>query len=114
MELTCQTRKCALTFRVLAVTGRACRNIVAGNAFLVAFFARSGEFGWSAAQRPWIEVLKIRGQCRYHRRAQHMRHVEHDGVRSPAHDEGSQLILKIFGLLSGESGHRIRSTKTLA
>ncbi len=61
MELTCETRKCALTFSLWTVTGRAWRNIGAGNAFLVDFFARGREFYRSAAQRLRIEVFKIRG-----------------------------------------------------
>jgi hypothetical protein len=40
--------------------------------------------------------------------------VEHDGVRSPPLNEGSQLILKVFGLLSSQSRHRICSAKTLS
>jgi hypothetical protein len=53
------------------------------------------------------------GQALEHRRAQHMRHIEHHGVGAPALDKRLQLILKVFGLLSRQSRHRIRSTKPL-
>ena len=56
----------------------------------------------------------MRGQGRQHRRAQHMRDVEHDRVRSPALDEGPQLILDILGLLSRQSRHRKISEITLS
>ena len=36
------------------------------------------------------------------------------GVRSPSLNEGSQLILKVFGLLSRQSRHRICSAETLS
>jgi hypothetical protein len=60
---------------------------------------------WSAAERSRIEVPKVLGQSRYHRRAQDTPHVEHDRVRSAALDEGSQLILDVSGLLPGQPWH---------
>src|SRR5215468_265714 len=105
VELTCQTRKCALTFSLWAVTGLAWRNIGARNALLVDFFPRGHAFYWSTTQRLWIEVSKIRSQGRYHRRAQHMRHVEHHRVRSSALDKGPQLVFEVLRLLPRESRH---------
>ena len=53
------------------------------------------------------------GQTFEHRRTEDMRHVEHHRVRSPAIDERLQLILQVFGLLPGQSRHRIRTAKPL-
>src|SRR5580700_8841815 len=43
-----------------------------------------------------------------------MRNIGHYGVHPPALDESLQLVLKIFGLLSGESWHRKGTSITLA
>jgi hypothetical protein len=43
-----------------------------------------------------------------------MRDVEHDRIRSPALDEGPQLILEVFGLLPGKPWHREISEIPLA
>jgi hypothetical protein len=60
-----------------------------------------------------MERRKMRRQGVEHCRAERMRHVKHDVVGSPMFDKGAQLILQVFGLLTGEAGYRIVAIEAL-
>src|SRR5208282_1702576 len=62
IKLTCQTGKWSVAFSVRAVTGRARRDIGAGNSVIKDFFSGGDELLWSAAERWGIEIVKIRGK----------------------------------------------------
>src|ERR1700674_396992 len=113
MELTCQTRKYPVTFSLWTVTGRAWRNIGPGDSLFKDFLSRRHEFPWSTPERFRIEIPEMRGKTRYHRRAQDMRHAEHEFILPSAINKRPQLILEILGLLSGESWHGRSSTIAL-
>ncbi len=49
--------------------------------------------------------MEMLGQGGDHRRGQDVGDVLHDGVRPPALDKGSQLVLDVQGLLPRESRH---------
>ena len=59
-------------------------------------------------------MMEMVGQRRDHRRAQHMRDVAHHRIGAPALDEGPQLSLDIFRLLSRKPRHREISEVALA
>src|ERR1700731_3727718 len=94
------------------MTGGACGHVGFRETFLV--IARSDRSPWRAAERWGFEMAEMHRQRRDHRRAQHMRDVAHDRVRPSALDEGPQLRLDIFGLLSGKKRHREISEISLA
>jgi hypothetical protein len=52
-----------------------------------------------------MERRKMRGKSVHHCRTERMRHVKHDVVGSPMFDKGAELILQIFGLLTGKAGY---------
>ena len=74
------------SFRAMA--GSARRYIGVRNSVLENVFTCGHKFLWTAPKRFGIEILKTRGNGRYHCRLQDMRHVEHDIVRPPALDKG--------------------------
>jgi len=84
LKLTCQTRKRAVTFALWTVTGSAWRNIGTGKSLFVDFFPPGYELPWSTPQGFRIEILKMRGKSRSHRRAQDMRHAIHIFIITPA------------------------------
>src|SRR5580704_10740561 len=112
-ELAGQPRKRAVTLAVRAVAGGARRHIAGWNSFLEDLFAGGDDIFGCAAQRLGIEIVKIRGQRRYHRRAQYVADVEHDIVGPPMLGKCVQLVLQIFGLLTGEARYRIIAVKAL-
>ena len=88
MELTCQTRKFSVAFGLWTVTGSAWRHVNVGKSLFVDFLSRGHEFLWSTTQGFGIEVAKMLGKSRLHRRAQDVRHIVHIFVFSPALDKG--------------------------
>src|SRR5665213_1938612 len=112
-ELTCQTRNFLMTFSFRPMTGGACRDIRFGYSVVEYWLALCHEVLWRLFQRVSLELAKIRGQSRYHRRVQGTRHIRHDRARPPALNEGPQLILEVLGLLSRESWHGKISAVTL-
>ena len=67
----------------------------------------------AAAKRSWIEAMETLRQSLDHLGAQDVRDIAHDGIRAPLVDEGLELILDVFRLLAGETGHREGTAKTL-
>src|ERR1035438_490922 len=114
VDLTRKPRNFILTLALRAVTGGAGGNVGFGKTFLEDSFPGRDRSPGRSAERFGIEPSKMRGQRRQHRRAQHMRDVEHDRIGPPALDEGPQLSLDVFGLLPGKPRHRKVSEIPLA
>jgi hypothetical protein len=98
---------------IRAVASSARCNVGVGHSIFEDFLSRGHELLWSAPDRRGIETPEIRGKSRYHRRAQGMRHVEHDIICPPMLDEGPQLVFQIFGLLPGEPWNGKKSAISL-
>jgi hypothetical protein len=113
IELASQSRNLAAAGGVRSVTRGACCDVFIGHPVLEDFLASLRELLRRAAKRWRIERAKICGKSRDHRLAQRMRYVEHHVVCSSMLDESLQLILQIYGLLSGEARYGVIAMETL-
>src|SRR5579872_5477283 len=114
IDLARQARNFVLAVSVRAMTGGAGRHVRFGKAFLVNPLAQRHRTARRAAEWRRVEMMEMVGERRHHRRAQYMRDIEHDRVGAPSLDEGLQLSLDIFGLLSRKARHGKISEVALA
>ena len=96
------------------MTGSARRNVPSGTPSSKIFFPAATRFFGAPPRGLGLKCLKFVARALTHCRAQIMRHVKHDIVRSPVLNKSPQLILQIFGLLSCKPRYRIKSTITLS